>query len=101
MATRLEAETGRRRMVATQPPVLLGSAPGGSELPDGDLLELGPSPVGEDLDGFAVAVGEDLVGDGDAAVVGEHLDRGPVDQDAELHLAVTQRQGRELGAREL
>ena len=48
--------------------------PGRLQLPDGDLLELGAAAGGEDLDRLAVAVGEDLVGDGTLAAVGEDLD---------------------------
>ncbi len=33
------------------------------QLPDGDLFQFGPAAVGEELNGLAVAVGEDLVGD--------------------------------------
>src|SRR4051812_30052452 len=70
------------------------------QAPDRDLLQLGPSSLGENLDRLAVAIWEDLVRDRDPAAVGQDFHRRPVDEHAECHGPRSQWQGRELHARE-
>jgi hypothetical protein len=62
---------GRRWRSDITPFALL--LPGGLQLPDGDLVKFRSPAGGEDLDSLAVAVGEDLVGDGPLAAVCEDL----------------------------
>src|SRR5438876_11317102 len=53
----------------------------GSERGDGEVLQLGGTVLGEEIDPLAGGVGVDQVGDRDEAIVGEDLDGGSVDED--------------------
>src|SRR2546423_238365 len=67
-----------------------GAVPGGAHLLDGEPIHLHGASLGEELDGLAAVAGEDLVGDHPLAVLGEDLNRGPIDQDVQADLALAQ-----------
>src|SRR5215213_9472920 len=61
--------------------------PDRAHLPDVQRVQLRRAAFGEQRDPLTCTGGEDLVGDHALAAVGEDLDGGPVDQDAQADFA--------------
>src|SRR5215213_8364295 len=75
--------------------------PGRPQRPDVERPDPRRAALGEQLYALAFRLGEDLVGDHPVPPVGEHLDRGPVDEDPQAHLAVAGGERGALHAREV